>query len=72
VSVLKLHRVFLALLMAFAMSMAFSGCSSSEEESSSSDTGSSDSGSGCYEGENGVCCEFDAMQAGCEDYQPDL
>ena len=68
-SVFKLHRFFLAPLMAFAVAIVLAACSSSEE--APPPTGS-DTGGGCYEGDNGICCDVDAMQPGCEDYRPDL
>jgi hypothetical protein len=62
----RFRALLAALMLAFTMSVAFTGCSSSEEEPPP------DSGSGCYKGDEGRCCDIDAMQPGCEDYQPDF
>jgi hypothetical protein len=64
----KFKALLAAMMLAFTMSVAFSGCSSSEEDTSG---GGGDSGSGCYEGDEGRCCDVDRVQPGCEDYQPD-
>jgi hypothetical protein len=64
-SVLKLHRLILATLMAFAMSVAFSGCSSSEESSESADASQEACPGDGPRGADGVCCDFDQGQEGC-------
>ncbi len=67
-SVVKLHRFFLATLMAFAVTIMLPACSSTEEApaAESGDTGE------VQVGDKGIPCDLDAMQAGCEDYQPDF
>ena len=50
-SVLKLHRLFLATLMGFAVAIMLSACSSDEEEAA--------------EETSGVSCDIDPMQEGC-------
>ncbi len=53
----KFKALLAALMLAFTMSVAFSGCSSSEEESAD--------GGGCEKGDQGICCDVDPMQQGC-------
>lgn len=61
-SVLKLHRVFLATLMAFAVAISFAACSSDEEEAPPPEE---TSGVECERGDQGHCCDADPMQGGC-------
>lgn len=56
----KFKALLAALMLAFTMSVGFSGCSSSEEEAPPADTGA-----GCEKGDQGICCDVDPMQQGC-------
>ena len=58
----RFRALLTTLMLAFAMSAAFGGCSSSEE---SSDTSSEACLDGGPRGDNGICCDVDPFQSGC-------
>ena len=59
----KFRALLTTLVLAFAMSVAFGGCSSSEENTDSS--GGGECPGGGPRGDQGICCDVDQMQAGC-------
>jgi len=63
----KFKTLLATLMLAFTMSVAFSGCSSTEETPPPDDTGGGNGNcpGGGPRGDDGICCDVDMMQPGC-------
>ena len=61
----KFRALLAAMMLAFTMSVAFSGCSSSEESSGGGEASQEECAGGGPRGDEGRCCDMDMIQEGC-------